>query len=298
MRHNASTADRSFPEALNEMKELVTRRITLFLAYSVALIVVLAEIFGHSVPAIWEHGEKFLLPILLLVALVVIHQIIATSATAKKTQDDLRRVIERLKSESPDLLVLEDCVHDLQKTAVELGEIEEIEVDWLGLDMVHAWKDIQDIILQNEKIKRGRLRILMIDPAWKDTPPWTPEEVKAWRANAENSLALIERWYRDEYDDLLAGGRQIDLSVKTYSRLPVVHGFHIKKPFRTLYLSFCRWEGKKSANYGWGHKRYRQIRGDLLPAQLKDLEEIFVGQFEHLWHYEKTTRIPPPARIV
>lgn len=301
-RHTVGTSEKSFPEALNELKELFVRRITPVLAYVVALIIVLAEVFGHNLPHIWHAWESVLMPVLLLLSLVLIHQIIATSATAQKTQSEIHRVIERFESESPDLLDLKDCVQDLQKTANDLGDIEDLEIDWLGLDMVHAWKYIQDIILQNEKVKRARMRVLMIDPHWTDQPPWTPQAVKGWRANAENSLAQIEYWYAEERADLTDGGREIDLFVKTYSRLPVVHGFYIKKPFKALYMSFCRWEGKGFSQYGWGHQRYRRVRGDLLPWHARDLAEIFSGQFEHLWLYEKTTRIPsaktaqaPPA---
>lgn len=311
---------RRFSERLERTREVVERWGLAALAFLLAGALFTIHVIHVTVP---KWGEEALPALGIVVALGIAYQILNIARdTGKLTEEigDSRREIGEVRQEaesglirldsrladltqnidvfrreaegnllrlaqnlSPDLSQLSDIFKDLKTDAESLYPIETLEMDWLGIDMVHAWSHIVKEFLANSQIKTITLRLLMISPQWTHDPPWLPVEVRDWRENSPKSLARINIWMSNELSLVQAQGRNINLQIKLYDRLPVAHGFYIKKPTRTCYMSFFRWEGANYWQYGWGQDKYWKIVGDDLPPALRDLLEIFVGQFEYLW---------------
>jgi len=207
----------------------------------------------------------------------------------REAEGNLLRLAEVL---SPNLNQLSDIFKDLKRDAQGLYPIENLEMDWLGIDMAHAWDHLVKEFLKNAQIKRIKIRLLMISPAWSHDPPWLPAEVRDWRENSAKNVERINSWLSNELAIVESRDRKIDLEIKLYDRLPVAHGFYIKAPLSTCYMSFFRWEGANYWQYGWGQDKYWKIVGDVLPPASRDLLDIFVGQFEYLWR-SSAAHVPP-----
>ncbi len=266
------------------------------LAFLLAVTFFIVEILHAATLPEW--GEKTLHSIALLVALAVVRQILGIASdldqlskkTWKLTEEigTFRRGVERniqslVEDLSQGLKLLTECVESLKSDAKNLYPIEYLEMDWLGLDMDRSWKYIVEAVLNNEEIRKMHLRVLMISPAWDQEPAWLPREVDSWRKNSSKKLVEIREWLEEELPQIQSRGREINLDIKLYDRLPVVHGFCVKQPMRSWYISFCRWEGGKYHIYDWGEAKYRKIAGDFSTLASKDHVEVFTGQFEHLW---------------
>ena len=302
----------TFIQYLERFERILAKWGTITLAFIVALAISIFEVLHvMSLPS-W--GEKAILGVSMLIALGVGRQIFSIAKSSdllmEKTMGfaselgELRREIDNklislADDLSPKLTSLGDCVAALKHEAEDIYPIENLKMDWLGLDMGHAWRYVVKSVLNNERIKKVSLRVLMISPEWPkgDPPPWLPAEVQEWSSNSAKVLVRINAWLDDELPQIRAAGREIQIEIKLYDRLPVVHGFRITEPFRTSYISFCRWEGAKYRSYDWGETKYRKISSDLATPASKDLADVFIGQFEHLWRtlesYELTALSRP-----
>ena len=79
-------------------------------------------------------------------------------------------------------------------------------------------------------------------------------------------------------------GSHLRVEIRSYSELPVVHGFSLVKPLVARYVSFCRWEHTANVlDYGWGIDKYRRIAGAPTDPSLRDLADVYDGMFRHLW---------------
>lgn len=270
-----------------------------------------------------EIAEKAISSIAFVVALIVVRQLFATAGEVEKISEkvnnlegkipiDLRDAEDRVShkvedlgskiskeskavvaSLAPKLYRLSDCVELIKEEAEDrnLYPIETLVIDWLGLDMGSAWNYLRDDVLKDSRIRKIQLRVLMISPTWKQNG--LPDDILKWQENSQFNLGRIERWFDEERDHCLARGREIIVDIGLYHHLPSVHGFQIKRPVSAIYLSFCRWSGRKYQDYDWGESKYRRIIGEpnSLDSTTRDLAKIFIGQFEHLWASAETEKL-------
>ncbi|HBL29913.1 MAG TPA: hypothetical protein DD490_24000, partial [Acidobacteria bacterium] len=183
---------------------------------------------------------------------------------------EMRNSFAGLLDDLAQQLRLPNCIDSLKEEASRLYPIDLLEMDWLGLDMDHAWKYIDDAILGNHLIRRVHVRMLMISPVWDYEPSWLPRETHEWREHSSKRLAAIREWIDDELPQIRATGRELTLEIKLYDQLPVVHGFCVKKPILSWYISFCRWKGAKFRVYDWGENKYWKIKGEPLTPASRD----------------------------
>ncbi|MFY9823005.1 MAG: hypothetical protein WAM82_16605 [Thermoanaerobaculia bacterium] len=305
---------------LHEYEPKVVKWGTLILSVLILIAVFLVEVL-HVLPGVAdkefgkykEYIERTIYALLAVIGLVVVRQIFVIAkeladvkAALAQAESKLYRQGEDLDSNasiklqefarslSPKLHKLSACVESLKRDAEAIYPIEEFDLDWIGLDLYHAWKYMRDEILKNKRMKKINLRVLIIAPEGGETLAGLPQEAQEWRKNAGFSVKRIREWMSAEFPQ----DRSIVIELRAYRSLPVIHGFHIKKPQEIWYFSFCRWEGPNFQNYDWGEDRYRRITADLTDSS-KDLVDIFAGQFGYLWAnstvIDLTSQTPPAA---
>ena len=76
----------------------------------------------------------------------------------------------------------------------------------------------------------------------------------------------------------------LNLEVRMYIDLPIIHGFSTNQPQKTHYLAFPRWHGPTYKHYDWGDGKYHVIFSSSPQSPDGDLTVVFDSYFEHLWN--------------
>lgn len=214
--------------------------------------------------------------VLIGAAIGVLLGIVALIFEEKKTIDEIQVKINNLiENSAPKLYSLYHCQKDLQKKLSEIRHGDKIVVYHLALDMFHAWPRIEKM-LDETNLFNIELRIVMITCNSQELCQRIPKEVAYWCANAEKSLERIKA----SLERLKSQRKIYRLIVKQYNEIPYCHGFSLVEPLKISYFSLCRW---KNGTYDWGEDNYWKICGDTIDPTLKDVEDIFIGMFQHLW---------------
>lgn len=216
--------------------------------------------------------------VLIGAAIGVLIGIVALILEERKAVNELEMKVDGLiENSAPQLLPLYICQKDFRDKLSEIKPGNKIVIRHLGLDMSQAWSRIMQMLDQT-KLSKIEIYILLITCDSKALGENIPKEATYWCANAEKSLERM----KDSLEKIKNQGKVSKLVVKQYTEVPTCHGFALVEPFKISYFSFCRWES--NSHYSWGEEKYWKISGDAIDPKLNDMNDIFTGMFQHLWH--------------
>jgi hypothetical protein len=190
---------------------------------------------------------------------------------------------------APQLALLQ-CVERLQQALHKIPPSETLYIRHLGLDMETAWLHVRDKLLEEER-KDWRIKIqyhlLMVTGDYSEvsvSPDLRLEmEQMCHRAkvNLENIKTYLARVGK-AFD-------HVDLEIRTYATLPVLHGLYANKPTPLRYISLCGWRSRhQRSEYHWGEGHYYEIHGTPRPGtSTRDMMDLYDGYFDHLWNMGK-----------
>jgi hypothetical protein len=198
----------------------------------------------------------------------------------------LDRDIRNLLTELAPQFALLQCVARLQQAFHTIPHGDLLSIRHLGLDMQTAWLYVHDKLFEVErKTQRMKIhyRLLMIVGDYAKLGNVSPElqdEMKQMCEGSRASLQNIKNYFERGAQAL----NHVDIEIRTYASLPVVHGIHADKPTPVHYVALCGWRGSEHSYYHWGEGHYHEIHG--LPqsdTSASDMLDLFDGYFEHLW---------------
>jgi len=198
----------------------------------------------------------------------------------------LDRDIRNLVTELTPQFALLQCFARLQQAFGTIPHGDLLSIRHLGLDMQTAWLHLHDKLFEVErKAQRMKIhyRLLMIAGDYAKLGNVSPElqdEMKQMCDRAKISLQNIKRYFEREGRAL----DHVDIEIRTYASLPVVHGIYANKPTPVHYVAFCGWRGSEHSYYHWGEGHYREVHGiPQADTSASDMLGLFDGYFEHLW---------------
>lgn len=264
-------------------EEYVRRRLTPWLAFGVVAAIVALELLVGIVHIEQNPIARYILKVCValgaFVALMLIRQLFTASAELAMITTEIEAIRTRDIPgvvESYQVFSLHDCVQHLQEIVVKDPQAE-VVIDCLGIDLGQTWQFLKESIRESGSISSVNVQLLMIDSRRASRQAI---DVATWRSNAASNLREIRKWVRTELPKIT---RAVRLEIRCYKHLPVVHGFHLKKPIDIYYISFCRWESPTYDSFGFGRRAYRRVLGGARSRAAEDLVEIFEGQFQHDW---------------
>jgi hypothetical protein len=168
--------------------------------------------------------------------------------------------------------------------------------------MQSAWNDIREQILETVVAQRRKVTYQLLI-SWGDPgrfPAESPnlqKDMEQMNNRAKGRVDTIKAYF----DDARVARSLIDVEIRTYTSLPVVHGVYVNQPTPVHYVAFLGWRSPKSPTYDWGDRHYYEIKGSPHPStSTGDVANLFDSHFEHLWTrgtqvYAKSagTGIPP-----
>jgi hypothetical protein len=211
-------------------------------------------------------------------------------ASIAKTLDarvtSLDQDISNLASQVTPQLTLHQCVERLQSILNSVPGGSLLTIHHIALDMQTAWLHMQDKIFDFQRTaQRNKIRyqlLIVSGDGAKPTnePSQLQEEMTQMRERARSRLAVIK-----EYFDSAKGALNlVDVEIRAYTSLPVVHGIFADKPTPVHFVTFSGWRGSAHSNYHWGEGHYYEIKGSPeASTSMGDLVSLFDGYFENLW---------------
>ena len=213
--------------------------------------------------------------------------------------DDVKNLVTTLAPQ----LALMQCVERLQQALHKVRHDELLSINHLGLDMEAAWLHVQDKLLKDEGKARPikvNYRLLMVtsDYAWLDAV--SPDLRGKMKQLCDRSRDKLEE-IKSHFASAASALDHVDIEIKTYASLPVLHGFYADRPTPVHYVAFCGWRGSEHSTYHWGEGHYYEIHGiPQADTSASDVLNLFDGYFEHLWSIGKLvyrnhadTSVPP-----
>jgi predicted acylesterase/phospholipase RssA len=180
---------------------------------------------------------------------------------------------------------IDECYVDLRARLDRAPLDEEVLIEHLGLDMESAWHNVYEV-LRKARNKKITIKLLMMSDADDSLPEWAPEPVKSWHKNVGSIVKEMEHGFQN-LKTIVPRDRQYEITLAKYKGVPMIHGFHIKKPFDVTYVSFCRWLEPDYKQYDWGKDRYHIIHLDA-PLPSRNIADIFAGVFSANWNMEES----------
>jgi hypothetical protein len=210
-----------------------------------------------------------------------------------------RKADNFIKNYTADFLILSQCYDDLKTRLHRVNSEEKLVIDHIGLGMTEAW-DYFERSIHGESLLPSNIeiRMLVLTEISKSIEEQdAPHEVILWRKQGQYMLPTIKSRLENGEDNWKIKRKKVNLEIREYSDIPIIHGFCVREPFKLWYISFCRW---KEMTYDWGGDRYHKIDGNPIDLSQRDLIEIFDGHFQHLWRvnkdsaYSYSTQNQPP----
>lgn len=202
-----------------------------------------------------------------------------------------KRIQQLIESQSWDLLPLRDCQEDLARQLSKYKPSQRVVIRHVGLDMTHAWVKVESLLKRCRHLEKVELQFLVLTDKTERIGPDIPEDVRRWCRRVPDSLTQMLETFAELGKELADKPHSVQVRVRQYAEIPVVHGFAITRPHEIRYFSFCRWKDQQWQKIDWGEDRYRRVQGDPVDPFFRDIVEVFDGAFGHLWSAPSTEEI-------
>lgn len=220
------------------------------------------------------------------------------SGTLKQRVTALDEDVVNLAGQVTPQLKLHQCIEKLalNLTTVPRGSV--LTIHHIALDMQTAWLHVREKIFDVERAaQRNQIRYQLllvsgdaIKPA--NETPQLQNQLTQMRERARFSLEVIKEYFASGNSD----SALIEVEIRTYTSLPVIHGLFADKPAPVHFVTFAGWRGAGHTNYHWGEGHYHEIKGSPETATAAgDIADLFDGHFAHLWENGKQAYKSPSA---
>jgi hypothetical protein len=205
-----------------------------------------------------------------------------TSVT-REMNNHSKAIKELIENSSLQLYSLNQCVEQIADTLRTIPHNEPVVIEHLGLDLTQAWEYMERILKSDLDIGNIEYRILILTDE-PDKIPGADVEVITWSRSAAYIIERIKKEGPIIKANFSRTHKNLNMTLRKYAAVPVIHGFRILRPNKECYMAICRWGGDDYKRYEWGDPQYHKIVGDVLDPVSRDMYNIFDGYFEHLWN--------------
>jgi hypothetical protein len=126
------------------------------------------------------------------------------------------------------------AVLDTVKRLSADGRRGERTLEVLGLTLNTTWPQLAAWLTAHDEPTHWRITLYCLDPAYIEGSRELPDY---WSAEAERSVGRIRSLLAEEAEDLRH--RRVEVDLRTYSCMPVVHGFRLGNG--DLFLAYLQW---------------------------------------------------------
>ena len=170
-------------------------------------------------------------------------------------------------------LTFAECRSDFMRWE-SVGDHDSVEIDTLAIDLADGWENIVAAINScHANTITFRIMILGGDVTVDDQDVRSVLTDK-WIPAARNSLAYI----RNELARFKTNKKNISIQIKTYNRVPTIHGIRARKNGKTRWwIGECRLVDGDLSIYEWGQDDFLVLDGSkaLQHARVKAYDRLF-----------------------
>ncbi|MEA3015904.1 MAG: hypothetical protein QOI38_626 [Sphingomonadales bacterium] len=195
------------------------------------------------------------------------------------TRDELRALRSSVRDDTA-LMKMEVAVLELETALSGVRPGEEIVIEHIGLDMTYAWHGVEGLIRRFRYSTRLDYRVLVLSDRAADAAAYHPD-IRKWMSDGRSQIEFISRKKAELEATVNEAGGKLNLDVRDYSDLPVVHGIRVRRPFDVAYVAICRYG--ETGDYDWAGNSYHRLRSAAATPAQADLISLFERSFEHYW---------------
>jgi len=198
--------------------------------------------------------------------------------------------ISNLASQVSPQLKLHQCVEKLQSNLSITPHGSLVTIHHIALDMQTAWLHVREKVFDVERLSQHnniKYQLLIVSgdavkPINESSQLQT--QLAQMSERAKYSLEVIKNYFDSES----TATSLIDVEIRSYTSLPVVHGIFVDKPTTVHFVAFSGWRGAGHSNYHWGEGHYYEIKGSPeTSTSMGDVVSLFDGYFDNLWNTGK-----------
>jgi Predicted nucleotide-binding protein containing TIR-like domain len=198
------------------------------------------------------------------------------SAACNEIAESIRKLGRRDASTAPRTVTgIGRPLGDLMRAAKQRGE--PVVIKNIALDMESTWPLVRDEILAVDEMEGVTWHSLMVDPESEQLSTLWSDTVS--QETARNSERNVKIFCPQMRENLLL--RQVDYRCKTYSAIPLVHGFLFNSS--TAFISLCGLREGKLFGAPNPYIRIDKLNRGRIDATATHLIQAFGSWFDHQW---------------